>query len=182
VQELIDKTDALETVRRIAQTVVGDRGLDLVDVELAGGQRGGVVRVFIDKRGGIDVTDLQRVSEEVSVILDAEDPIRGRYTLEVSSPGLDRPLRTGADFRRALGELVHLTAREPLAGRSEWTGRVVSVESEEAITLESTPASTAPPLRIPLAAIARARIEVAFPKVPQGRRARKRQRARKAHG
>ena len=89
----------MERVRSVARRVTDDRGFELVDLELKRAPGGQLLRLYVDKPGGIGLDDLQSVSEEVSAILDAEDPIEGHYTLEVSSPGLDRPLRTAVHAR-----------------------------------------------------------------------------------
>ena len=109
-----------------AGRVTADGAFELVDVEIqkAGGKQ--PVRLFVDKPGGIGLDELQSVSEEVSAILDAEDPIAGSYTLEVSSPGLDRPLKTQADYRRFVGHLAKVSSYELVDGRRHWTGRIVS--------------------------------------------------------
>ena len=83
---------------------------------------------FVDKAGGIGLDDLQSVSVEVSAILDAEDPIAGSYTLEVSSPGLDRPLKSEADYRRFVGRLAKLSSYDLVDGRRHWTGRIAACE------------------------------------------------------
>jgi len=140
--------------------VTADRGFELVDVEMkrAGGAH--IVRLFVDKPGGIGLDDLQSVSEEVSAILDAEDPISGRYTLEVSSPGLDRPLKTESDFRRFAGRLVKVSSYELVDGRRHWTGRIVSCE-EGQLTLDLEQDGDL--ARIPCDRISHARLEVEFP-------------------
>jgi ribosome maturation factor RimP len=141
--------------------VTVDRGFELVDVELkrvAGGQ---LVRLYVDKPGGIGLDDLQSVSEEVSAILDAEDPIEGRYTLEVSSPGLDRPLRSEEDYRRFAGRLARLASYEPLEGRRHWTGRIVSCE-DGVVTLELERGQGE--ARVPLVKVSHGRLEVEFPR------------------
>ncbi len=86
------------------------------------------MRLFVDREGGIGLDDLQSVSEEVSAILDAEDPIASTYTLEVSSPGLDRPLKKEADYQKSVGKLVKLSSYEPVEGRRHWTGRLTAFE------------------------------------------------------
>ena len=111
---------------------------------------------------GIGLDDLQSVSEEVSAILDAEDPVNSPYTLEVSSPGLDRPLRGEADYRRFLGRLARISSYEPVDGRRHWTGRLLSVE-EGVVSLALQHESGAQ-ARIPLDKIAHGRLEVEFPK------------------
>ncbi len=116
----------MERVRSVAQRVTADRGFELVDVELKRAGGAALLRLYVDRSGGIGLEELQSVSEEVSAILDAEDPIEGRYTLEVSSPGLDRPLRGEADYRRFAGRLAKLSSYEPVEGRRHWTGRIVA--------------------------------------------------------
>jgi len=147
-------------VRDAALRVTVDRGFELVDVEIKKGKDGQFVRLFVDKEGGIGLDELETVAHEVSVILDAEDPIQGHYTLEVSSPGLDRPLKDEKDFRRFLGKLARISSYELVDGRRHWTGRLTAVE-EGAVTvrLESEKGALA---RIPLEKIASARLEVEF--------------------
>ena len=84
----------LDQVRAVAERVTGGLGYELTDIEAKRGKDGYVVRLFVDKEGGIGLDDLQAVSNEVSAILDVEDPVPTSYHLEVSSPGLDRPLKT----------------------------------------------------------------------------------------
>ena len=96
-----------ERVRSLAEVVLARRGADLVEVVVRRG-RTQLVRVVADRAGGIDLDTCARVSEELSRMLDADDPIVGSYTLEVTSPGLDRPLRTPADFRKVLGRKVRI--------------------------------------------------------------------------
>jgi len=148
-------------VREVAQRVVSVRGFELTDVEV-GRQKGShVVRLFVDREGGISLDDLQTVSEEVSAILDVEDPIPGTYTLEVSSPGLDRPIRTEAEYRRFVGRLAKVSIYEPVDGRRHWLGRIVSCE-EGVVALDLDKEETL--ARVPLSRIAHARLEVEFPK------------------
>jgi len=144
----------------VAGRVTGDRGFELVDVEMkrTGGSQ--LVRLFVDRPGGIGLDDLQSVSEEVSAILDAEDPIAGAYTLEVSSPGLDRPLKNESDFRRFAGRLAKLSSYELVDGRRHWTGRIVSCE-EGILTLDLEGKGGS--ARIPCDRISHARLEVEFP-------------------
>ena len=145
-------------VKAVAQRVTGGRGFELVDVEVKRGRDGHVVRLFVDKEGGIGLDELQSVSEEVSAILDAEDPIESAYTLEVSSPGLDRPLKNEADYRRFVGRLVKLASYEPVEGRRHWTGRLTSVDDGVlVVALEKEKGAVA---RVPLAKVSHGRLEV----------------------
>jgi ribosome maturation factor RimP len=136
------------------------RGFELVDVEVKRDRSAFLVRLYVDKQGGIGLDDLQSVSEEVSAILDAEDPISSAYTLEVSSPGLDRPLRGEADYRRFLGKLARISSYEPVAGRRHWTGRLSAVDGGlVSVVLEKEGGQTA---TIPLEKIAHGRLELEF--------------------
>ena len=139
---------------------MADHGFELVDVE-AKPRRGGMhVRLTVDKPGGIGLDELSEVSEEVSRILDVEDPITSRYTLEVSSPGLDRPLATEADFRRALGHLARVETTEPVHGKRGLTGRLAAVgEGSVRLVLEKEKGAV---VDVPLALVERARLEVEF--------------------
>jgi ribosome maturation factor RimP len=152
--------DVAESVRAVARRVTEGRGYELVDVEIKGGGEGRLVRVYVDKEGGIGLDELQSVSEEVSAILDVEDPIRSSYTLEVSSPGLDRPLRTESDFRRALGRLVNVESRDPIEGRRRFTGRLTGIEDGSAeLTLEKERGTK---VHVPIGGVAHARLEPEF--------------------
>jgi ribosome maturation factor RimP len=151
----------VERVRSVALRVTADRGFELVDIELKQAKSEKLVRIFVDRSGGIGLEDLQSVSEEVSAILDAEDPIEGHYTLEVSSPGLDRPLKGEADYRRFVGRLAKLASYEPVEGRRHWTGRIVGCDDGiVTLELEEEKASA----RVPLAKVSHGRLEVEFPK------------------
>ena len=148
-------------MRDVAGRVASARGFELVDAELKRQAGSVVVRLYVDKEGGIGLEDLQSVSEEVSAILDAEDPIESTYTLEVSSPGLDRPLRHEGDYRRFVGRLARLSSFEPLEGRRHWIGRIVGVEAGSvSLQLEAEGGAL---VHLPLAKLAHGRLEVEFP-------------------
>ncbi len=108
-------------------------GFELVDVELVGAPRHPTVRVYIDSPRGVSVDDCADVSHQLSAILDVEDPIPGSYTLEVSSPGLDRPLVTPEDFRRFRGETVRLRTLAPVDGRRNFKGVIVDVAADRVV-------------------------------------------------
>jgi ribosome maturation factor RimP len=159
--QLTRQEGTVERVRSAAQRVTADRGFELVDVEMKRAPGSQLVRLFVDKPGGIGLDDLQSVSEEVSAILDAEDPIDGHYTLEVSSPGLDRPLKTEDDYRRFQGRLARVSSYEPVDGRRQWTGRIVGCEGGiVALELEKGQGVA----RVPFAKVSHGRLEVEFPK------------------
>ena len=106
-------------------------GYELVDLELKLGGRGGVLRLFIDKDDGITLEDCERVSHQVSGLLDVEDPIPGHYVLEVSSPGVNRRLWRHADFERFVGERVKIEMRHPnVEGRRRFAGQLSGVADD----------------------------------------------------
>jgi len=118
----------LEHVREVVQRVTASSGLELVELEFRGvGGKARMLRVFIDKPGGVTHADCEAVSREVGTILDGEDSVPGgSYTLEVSSPGLDRKLSRPEDFARFVGSRVRLTTREPIEGNRFFEGRLES--------------------------------------------------------
>ncbi len=151
----------IDAVREVAGRVASACGCELVDVVLARHGAETVVRLFVDKEGGIGLLDLQSVSEEVSAILDAEDPIQSTYTLEVSSPGLDRPLRHEGDYRRFTGRLARLSSYEPIEGRRRFCGRILGAEAGLVrLQLESEGGQV---VSLPLERVASGRLEVEFP-------------------
>jgi ribosome maturation factor RimP len=105
-------------------------GYELVGVEYHGGRNGGLLRVYIDSEEGISADDCQRVSYQVSGVLDVEDPIPGHYTLEVSSPGLDRMLFRPQDFERFAGHEVRVRMRFPIDGQRKFKGRLLGLADD----------------------------------------------------
>jgi ribosome maturation factor RimP len=160
--EELKQESVAEKVEAVARRVTLGREFELTDVEVTRDKNGYLVRIFVDREGGIGLDELQSVSEEVSAILDAEDPIASSYTLEVSSPGLDRPLKTEADYRRFVGKLVKLASYEPVDGRRHWLGRLTSFEEGiVTVRLEKEGGAEA---RIPLGKLSHGRLEVEFPR------------------
>ena len=119
-------------LQELLQPVVEDLGYEFVGLEFNPSASHGLLRVYIDQpETGVVVDDCARVSREVSALLDVEDPIPGRYTLEVSSPGLDRPLFTPEQFARFQGEVVKVSVLPPLNGRRKFTGRITAVQGTD---------------------------------------------------
>ena len=110
--------------------MVDGLGFELVDVEFQSGGIG-VLRVYIDKAGGIGLEDCAEASQQISALLDVEDPIPGSFTLEVSSPGLDRRLRTLEHFERYVGQRVKVQTKMPVFGRKRFTGELAGIEGGE---------------------------------------------------
>ncbi len=119
----------LEKIRQIAERVAASEGLALVDVELKGSRANQVLRVFIDKREGVTHGDCQLVSEQISAILDVEDPIPGHYVLEVSSPGLDRQLVRPNEFVHFAGRRARIALRDPVGTQRVFEGRLAGFEA-----------------------------------------------------
>jgi len=120
----------LERVQAIAERVAASQGLELVEVEMRGGGKARMLRIFIDKPSGVTHEECANLSREVSTILDVEDAVPGgSYLLEVSSPGLDRKLFRPADFERFQGSRVKLTTRMPVNGNRHFEGRLEHFES-----------------------------------------------------
>ncbi len=124
-----------ERLTALLEPLLGRLGYELVDLEYTSGRAHAVVRVFIDAAAGVGLEDCTQVSREISALLDVEDPIPNAYTLEVSSPGFDRVLRTQAHFGRFVGARVFVELKEPRAGRRRYTGKLLAVD-EGGIALE----------------------------------------------
>ena len=130
----------------LLQPVVTGLGYELWELEYAARSGGGLLRLFIDSAHGISVDDCARVSRAVSEAMDANDPIPEHYTLEVSSPGLDRVLRTPEHFARFKGERVRLETSIPVNGRKRFAGRLTQVEGGQ-ITLETDGGTVSLPIK-----------------------------------
>jgi ribosome maturation factor RimP len=146
-----------ESLLKIVEPAVTGLGYELVGVEYHPQPRNGLLRVYIDQPEGITVDDCERVSHQLSGVLDVEDPIRGHYTLEVSSPGLDRPLFTVEQFERFAGNRVRIRLSAPLAGRRNFSGRLCGVENDN-VVVEVDGDET----RLPLDSIEQARLVPEF--------------------
>ncbi len=142
-----------ERLMALAEPLASQLGYELVDLEYAPGRAHAVVRLYIDRPEGVGIEDCERVSQEFSALLDIEDPVPMAFTLEVSSPGLDRVLRTPAHFQRFLGERIWIELRAPRAGRRRYTGRLEAL-GPEGIELIVDGAHVA----VPFAEIGRARL------------------------
>lgn len=143
-------------VRELAERVAGERGLELVHVEFAGAGRSTALRVFIDKPGGVTHEDCSEVSLHLGTLLDVEDFIHSAYTLEVSSPGLERGLYSRADYERFAGQLARIKSREAVNGQRNFRGRILSVEGD-AVEFDDR---TSGRVLVPLAAITKANLEI----------------------
>ncbi len=120
-------------LRSLIEPAVTALGYELVGVEYIGGGRRGLLRVYIDRPDGITLDDCQSVSYQVSGVLDVEDPIQGQYSLEVSSPGLDRPLFQAADFERFAGHQVRVRTAAPVGGRRKFKGTLLGLDAGQVV-------------------------------------------------
>ena len=162
-------------VTEIAERVAASERIEVVEVEWKGSGRQRLLRIFIDKPAGVSHADCEFISKQVGTILDVEDVIPGsRYTLEVSTPGLDRPLRTRKDYERFVGRLARVKTREPLSDRSLFLGRLAGMNGENVLLDEDER------WVIPLAAIESGRLEVEMFRSREGARLKKRRSRRKA--
>ena len=126
----------IDHIRQIVDRVAGSSGLEVVETEFRGGGKARMLRVFIDKPGGVTHEDCANFSREVGTILDVEEAVPGSsYTLEVSSPGLDRKLLKPADYERFTGQRVKLVTREPVNGSRHFQGRLLGIAGDR-ITLD----------------------------------------------
>lgn len=141
-------------VRRVAAPVVEGHGLSLIGVELAQEGARAVLWIYIDGPNGVTIDDCARVSPELSAALDVEDPLPGAYELRVSSPGLDRPLMSDADFRRFVGREVQVQLSTPISGRRRFTGTILG--AHETVQLRCSDGEH----QVPVAAIHKARLTI----------------------
>ena len=157
---------SLEPLRAAATRVAESYGLEVFDLQFRRESIGWVLRVTIDRGGTgpeepVGIEDCQRVSRDLGALLDVDDDLSAelgeKYTLEVSSPGLDRPLRGEADYRRFEGRLAKMVTVEPVGGQTSFAGRLSGVDNGVVLLTEGRRVH-----RVPIAAVKRARLEVEF--------------------
>jgi ribosome maturation factor RimP len=152
----MDKGVILLRVESILGPLLDAEGLSLVDIEYKREQGGWILRVFIDKEGNVTLDDCARVSREFGQLLDVEDIIPTSYHLEVSSPGLDRPLKKEADFVKYSGRRVRIKTKEPVSGRRNFKGALLGcTEGKVKVKVEGSEIFT-----IPLSSILKANLEI----------------------
>jgi ribosome maturation factor RimP len=161
-------TQLIDQIRVVAERVARSYNLEIFDVQFRRESPGWVLRIFLDlpstdgqpapSDASVTVQDCEHVSRDLSAILDVEETIPQSYTLEVSSPGLDRPLRGAADYRRFAGRMAKIVVSEAVDGQKHFEGRLKGLE-QDAVVIETTPGKRQ---LIPLTLITRARLEVEF--------------------
>jgi len=158
--------DIKDRIRQIITPVLEEAGLELVDVELKGLGKNLVLTIFIDKDGGVNLDHCAEVSHEVGTLLDVEDVIPGSYRLEVSSPGLDRPLKKAQDYIKFAGKLAKIKTRVKCdpdgCGRERKTFRGRLLGLEEGIIRIELDGQTGSPVSIPLENVEKANLELDF--------------------
>ncbi len=122
-----------EKIRAMIEPLINDLGMELDDLELNRMQGKALLRVYIEKEEGITLGDCEQVSREIEAVLDVEDPIPYSYVLEVSSPGLDRPLRAPQHFKRFAGSSVRVVTREPLDRQTFFEGVIAAADDESVL-------------------------------------------------
>jgi ribosome maturation factor RimP len=147
-----------ETIGAIIERVTDQEGLELVHWEMEGPRNNQALRIFIDKEGGVTHSDCETVSHQVGALLDGEDLIADQYMLEVSSPGVDRPLYKRADYQRFAGSKVKLKTQQPINGQRNFRGRLLGIE-DDTVKLEAENSGI---LEIAFEQITKANIEYEF--------------------
>lgn len=153
----MSRHEVVDKVTRLAEEVAGENNVELVDIELLGSGRKTILRVTIDREGGIGIDDCRTVSRELESLLDVEDPIVSRYTLEVSSPGIDRPLKKIEDFIRFAGKKVRIVTKDTIDNQTFFIGFIKDVkENDIYIELEKKTVT------IPFETVKKATLEIEF--------------------
>ena len=153
----IENLSINKKIQSVLRPIVEAEEMELVEVEYKRGPNG-VLRIFIDKTGGVNVSDCAKISTQVRAFLDIENLIENNYVLEVSSPGLDRPLKNKADYDRNKGKLIKVSLYAPLEGKKTFTGRVISADDQKIVLKEKLDKI----INIPFAVIAKGILEIEF--------------------
>ncbi len=152
--------DAIKMIHALASEVADDCGYEIVDINLSGSGKRVILRITLDKEGGITLDDCEVFSRRLEGLLDVEDPLKGPYTLEVSSPGLDRPLKRINDFKKSIGKLVRIITKERINNQTFFVGRLEDVR-DSSIILSTTKKGAVPEeVAIPYNLITKANLEV----------------------
>ncbi|HEV2199620.1 MAG TPA: ribosome maturation factor RimP [Bryobacteraceae bacterium] len=150
------REEVTEKVLALAERAASREGIEVVDVEFLGGGRSRLLRVYIDKPGGVTHADCEKISVQLGTVLDVEDAIPGgSYTLEVSSPGVERKLRKPREFERFIGHNVKVVLRQPVESRRQWVGALKGFAGG-VVTLEPEPGKT---VQFPLEQVEKANLK-----------------------
>lgn len=150
-----------QKIYEMASEVAADEGFELFDILIQGSSRKPLIRVVIDKDGGVTIYDCERMSKSLGALLDIEDLMKTPYTLEVSSPGLDRPLSKQKDFHKNIGKLIRIVTSERLDNQTFFIGRITDV-GENWVRISYDKKGKSEDLFIPIDKISKARLEIEF--------------------
>lgn len=145
-----------EQIQATAARLADENNLEFVHAEIAGTKRNLTVRIFIDKEGGVTIDDCSDFSRKIEAVLDADDLIPTAYTLEISSPGLERELYSLQDFVKYSGNLAKVKTKDPINGQKNFRGKIVGVKGEEIIFADKTNGEVS----FPYNAVAKANLEI----------------------
>ena len=149
--------EIIDRVASIATSVLFNEGMELVEIEYRREAKGWVLRLYIDKEGGVSIDDCTHISQEIGRSLDVDDFISTPYTLEVSSPGLTRPLKSEKDFIKYRNHLIKVKTIDPIGNQRRFKGKLLGF-SENRIEIEADGGI----IHIPLANVAKANLEIDF--------------------
>lgn len=152
----VEQSGIIQRITAISEQAAAGTGIELAEVQLRGAGRSRLLRVYIDKPGGVTHGDCELISERLSKLLDEEDAVPGgSYTLEVSSPGVERKLSKARDFERAVGEKIRLAVREPIEGQTRLEGKLARF-AEETLEVETASGHS---VRVPLPQVEKAKLK-----------------------
>ena len=153
----VANSEVVDRITALGERAASGSGIEIVEIQLRGSGKARLLRVYIDKKGGVTHGDCELISNRLGELLDAEDTLPGEgYTLEVSSPGLDRKLSKPRDFERVIGQKVRLSLREPLDGLKSFDGTLAAF-SDNVLDIETAPGSTR---RVPLEKVQKANLKL----------------------
>jgi ribosome maturation factor RimP len=154
-------SQVIQTTEELVLPILHDKGLELVDIEYVKEGKNWFLRIYIDKPGGIDITECGEVSEQLSEKLDKLDPIKDPYFLEVSSPGVERPLKKKEDFKKNINQNINVKLYEQIDGEKEYEG-ILKDFANDILTIEYKIKTRKNQVEIPYEKVAKARLAVVF--------------------
>ena len=152
----MERNSLADRIDNLATRAASDNGVEFLHAEIVGNKRNMTVRIYIDKPEGVTIEDCSMVSRAIETVMDEDDFVPSAYVLEVSSPGLERPLFNIGDYAKFTGKKAKITTIEPLDGQANFTGRINGVEGGEIVFEDKTSG----PLRIPFDKIGKANLKV----------------------
>ena len=153
----VSEENIISNIKELLEPILYENNLELFDIEFSSSGRKGVLRIFIDKQEGVTIDDCTQVSRELGTLLDVHEVVPGSYTLEVSSPGLTRPLRNPSDYIRYKGKIVKIKTIEDIDHKNVFTGKLLDFV-DETVSLETKGSN----LLIPYDKIEKANLELDF--------------------